>query len=418
MLWLSSVERLSEGAIFAKDAMRSMTRATLTVLAVALILALGISGGTAFGRNFMPSKADSPPQLAVLPPGQYPVSFQGALTDATGKAVSDGNHEVVFSIYSSTGSSPPIWQETQTIKVTNGQFSALMGLVNNLDPGLFADELDTYLGVKVDGDSEMSPRFKVAYAPYAHFSLQSFTAQSADALDCSGCILQDHLGFDPTGATGPKGDQGDIGPQGPNGSAGIKGETGSQGPKGDRGAIGNNGLQGPKGDTGSLGSIGPQGPKGDTGATGDTGDTGGTGLQGPQGNTGAKGNTGSQGPQGNTGAKGNTGSQGPKGNTGANGNTGSQGPKGDIGISGYEIVTNTSVSNSFGFKEVTATCPGTKQVLGGGTFINTPTSRVATLDSRPTMTSPAGWTASAGETEGDVGNWSLTVYAICANVSF
>ena len=395
-----------------------MTRATLTVLAVALILALGISGGTAFGRNFMPSKADSPPHLAVLPPGQYPVSFQGALTDATGKAVSDGNHEVVFSIYNSTGSSPPIWQETQTIKVTNGQFSALMGLVNNLDPGLFADELDTYLGVKVDGDSEMSPRFKVAYAPYAHFSLQSFTAQSADALDCSGCILQDHLGFDPTGATGPKGDQGDIGPQGPNGSAGIKGETGSQGPKGDRGAIGNNGLQGPKGDTGATGSAGLQGPKGNTG------DIGETGVQGPKGDTGSLGSIGPQGPKGDTGATGDTGGtggtglQGPQGNTGAKGSTGSQGPMGDVGISGYEIVTNESVNDSFGFKEVTATCPGTKQVLGGGTFINTPTSRVATLDSRPTMTSPAGWHGSAGETGGDVGNWSLIVYAICANVSF
>ncbi|MAX19686.1 MAG: hypothetical protein CL709_07555 [Chloroflexi bacterium] len=91
---------------------------------------------------------------------------------------------------------------------------------------------------------------------------------------------------------------------------------------------------------------------------------------------------------------------------------------GNIGISEYEIVTNTIVTDSFRFKETTANCPGVKQVIGGGTFINMSSPRVATLDSRPTLTSPAGWTASAGETGGEVGDWSLTVDAICANVGF
>ena len=130
------------------------------------------------------------------------------------------------------------------------------------------------------------------------------------------------------------------------------------------------------------------------------------------GDSGAIGNTGSQGANGETGSKGDAGSQGQPGIAGP------KGLIGDIGISGYEIVTNTSLTDSFGFKETTAKYPGTKQVIGGGTFINTSSSRVATLDSRPTLTSPAAWTASAGENGGDVGDWSLTVDAICANVGF
>ncbi len=206
----------------------------------------------------------------------------------------------------------------------------------------------------------------MSYAPYALLSLQAFNARTAEALDCSGCILQGHLRFDPTGPAWPKGD-----PE-------------ADGSKGDTGAQGISGAQGSKGDTGDKGDIGPQGLTVDPGPKGDKAASGLARPPGPKGDTGTIGNTGSQGAKGETGSKGDAGSQGQPGIAGP------KGLIGDIGISGYEIVTNTSVTNSFGFKETTANCPGTKQVIGGGTFINTSSSRVATLDSRPTLTSPAG----------------------------
>ena len=81
----------------------------------------------------------------------------------------------------------------------------------------------------------------MSYAPYALLSLQAFIARTAEALDCSGCILQGHLRFDPTGPAWPKGDpeadgsKGDTGAQGISGPQGSKGDTGD---KGDKGASG------------------------------------------------------------------------------------------------------------------------------------------------------------------------------------
>ncbi len=259
-----------------------MTRTILTVLAIALVVGLGIGGGTALGRNIAPAREDTPYVMAVLPTGQFPVSFQGALANATSDPLPDGNHSVVFSIYNPAVSSTPIWQETQTVTTIDGKFSALLGLITSLNPTLFANELTTYIGVKVGADPEMSPRFRVAYAPYALNSLQAFTAKSADALDCSGCILEGHMGFDSTGPAGPKGDQGNSGEQGLIGPQGVNGNAGPQGAKGDTGSQGISGPQGPKGD------AGPQGLTGDKGNKGDVGPEGPQGVQGPAGQGGLK----------------------------------------------------------------------------------------------------------------------------------
>ncbi len=284
---------------------KPMTRLVWLALVVALVFGLVITGATVFGRN-LATNGTQPP-LGALPDIKFPVSFQGVLTDDSGNPVSDGAHAVTFSIYDSADSTTPLWQEFQTITTIEGRFSALLGLKTNLDPTLFSAELDAHLGVSVDGGPEMSPRFKMSYAPYALLSLQAVSARTAEALDCSGGILQGHRGFDPIGPAEPKSDPGETAIQGPIGTCGSKGGTGADGSKGDTGAQGISGPQGSKGDTGDKGDIGPQGLTVDPGPKGDKAATGLARPPGPKGDTGTIGNTGSQGAKGETGSKGDTG---------------------------------------------------------------------------------------------------------------
>jgi hypothetical protein len=125
-----------------------------------------------------------------------------------------------------------------------------------------------------------------------------------------------------------------------------------------------------------------------------------------------------------TGQTGPIGPQGPMGNTGP---TGAAGATGAPGLSGLQTVTLASLSNSISPKEAALLCPAGKRVIGGGAAIlggSVPSvpdlaATVALKSSRP-LTLPSGdaWTARAEEiTPGFDGNWSLTIYAICANVA-
>jgi hypothetical protein len=93
-----------------------------------------------------------------------------------------------------------------------------------------------------------------------------------------------------------------------------------------------------------------------------------------------------QGPEGPPGPQGPQGSPGPQGPTE---------PQGPAGISGYEIVFNSSSTNSDKFKDAVVVCPAGKRVLGGGAAIGSPDDNVAIQESRPSGDNA--WEASATE---------------------
>jgi hypothetical protein len=188
------------------------------------------------------------------------------------------------------------------------------------------------------------------------------------------------------------------------GPPGPRGESGPQGPRGPAGPQGPAGPRGPAGAVGPLGPAGPQGPVGPQGAAGADGPQGSVGPQGPAGAQGPQGDPGPQGPQGNPGP------QGPQGDPGP------QGPPGVGGVNGYERVNGAaSGSNETSPKTVTADCPSSKSVVGGGMLVTVASGNVAeitTVESRATDDDT--WTITAAEDQdSQVDDWSLRAFAVC-----
>ncbi len=105
---------------------------------------------------------------------QY-ITYQGRLTDDAGNPVPDTSYNFAFTIYNDIGeelwsSGPGIW-----IVLTDGLFSVSLGEtpMEPLPDSMFAGGHDLYLGISVNGETEISPRAHLTPVPY------SITALSA-----------------------------------------------------------------------------------------------------------------------------------------------------------------------------------------------------------------------------------------------
>ncbi len=174
--------------------------------------------------------------------------LQGVLLDLEGTAIQE-SLEVTFRIYESETGGDPLWEETRLVGFENGVYTVALGETVPFPSDLF-DKETLFLGIQIDGDSEMTPRQGLFAVPWAH---QAEVAVVAESLTDN--AFQALLAQLPAGPTGPQGPQGDVGPQGPQGNIGPQGPQGDVGPQGPQGNVG---LQGPQGD------VGPQGPAGTT----------------------------------------------------------------------------------------------------------------------------------------------------------
>ena len=217
--------------------------------------------------------------------------FQANLKDASAVPL-NGNQSLTCAIYSTATGGVALWTETQTVTAVGGLVNAVLGDTTSLPANLF-DSNNRWLEVQVNADPPMTPRIRLAAAPYARAAADvpggditpnSVTINGLPVINSAG----DWVG-NPTGLVGPTGPAGATGPQGPQGDAGAQGPQGDAGPQG---AQGDPGVQGPQGD------AGPQGPQGDAGPQGVQGDAGPQGVQGDPGPSGPTGATGPAGPAG------------------------------------------------------------------------------------------------------------------------
>ncbi len=98
------------------------------------------------------------------------LNFQGRLLANTGGLVPDGSYNIEFNLYDDELVGTNLWTETRTggsaVTIKNGYFSVYLGEVNPFSSSIDWDQ-NLWLTMNVNGDGEMTPRFKLTAVPYA-----------------------------------------------------------------------------------------------------------------------------------------------------------------------------------------------------------------------------------------------------------
>jgi hypothetical protein len=112
------------------------------------------------------------------------INFQGTLTDEDGVAL-DTTLYIAFEIYTDSTGGTRLWGESQSVTVTQGVFSVLLGSQGALADSIFSGA-SRWLAIRVEDDPEMAPRQRIVSSAYAIHASQSDTAEyarSASAAD-------------------------------------------------------------------------------------------------------------------------------------------------------------------------------------------------------------------------------------------
>jgi len=167
--------------------MHTIIRQALGVIIGGLIVAaLTLAPRASAQQQLTVASLNTPLTIADTNATDKRITYQGMLLDASGQPL-NGTFYMVFSIYDSQSSTTPLWTQefnpaTNTgVTVTNGLFTALLavgkdGTAENL---LFKGD-NRFLGVRVGGDPEATPRQPLLYVPYAYW------ARTADSLGGKG----------------------------------------------------------------------------------------------------------------------------------------------------------------------------------------------------------------------------------------
>jgi hypothetical protein len=91
------------------------------------------------------------------------ISYQGILTDASGKAVPDANYTIAFKLYDVSTGGTALWTESQSLGVTGGMINALIGGSTLLN---LPFDKPYWLGVTVGTGAELTPRLPLSSAAY------------------------------------------------------------------------------------------------------------------------------------------------------------------------------------------------------------------------------------------------------------
>ncbi len=119
-------------------------------------------------------------------PGRLPL--QGTLYDLDGEAI-DGTLPVIFTLYADSDGLDTLWSDTMNVPFVGGIFTAYLGAGEPVDPILFAQYPQVFVGIAVDGDSEMD-LFPLATAPYAAMAAYAGDADTLDGFSADDIVAE------------------------------------------------------------------------------------------------------------------------------------------------------------------------------------------------------------------------------------
>jgi hypothetical protein len=156
-----------------------MNKRLFTILAVVAVL-LCIGFAWLLVRQEASAAPLSNPDVPPL------IGYQGRLTDAANNPLS-GDYDMRFCLYAVPTGGSSLWCEIHAavndtaIPVDYGVFSVMLGSVTPIPESVF-DEAELYLGVKVEGDAEMTPRRRVVSVGYAYRAEAAVDADTVDGM--------------------------------------------------------------------------------------------------------------------------------------------------------------------------------------------------------------------------------------------
>jgi len=120
------------------------------------------------------------------------LGYQGRLLRADGTAAT-GTASVTFAVFGAESGGTALWQETQTLGLSDGYYSTFLGLVSQPSDSIF-DAGGRWMELRVGGET-LSPRQKLGSVPFAH-AAQSVRGGAADvvSLKVSGQTVIDAAG--------------------------------------------------------------------------------------------------------------------------------------------------------------------------------------------------------------------------------
>lgn len=113
--------------------------------------------------------------LAAVP---STLGFQSRLTQPDGTPVADNQYSIHFSLYNVESAGTALWEDTFDITTKSGYFNVTLGSGTTPLTGVDFDQ-QLYIGMAVNGDSEMTPRFAIQSHPYAMLAQSAVHAETA-----------------------------------------------------------------------------------------------------------------------------------------------------------------------------------------------------------------------------------------------
>lgn len=129
--------------------------------------------------------------LTVSTQAQIPqtLSLQALLTNTDGSYLPNGNVNLQFNLYETEAGGSSLWTETREVGVINSIFSVILGEVNPLN---LPFDKPYFVGIKVNGNAELTPRIALTASPYSLGGsqfVQPSPGQDIEVKDANGNVV-------------------------------------------------------------------------------------------------------------------------------------------------------------------------------------------------------------------------------------